>query len=87
MPFFSTYGVSFGPLGLGYMTTRVFDSGWIEYFGGQGLYWILFNLGKVNQWFQYNSLKVFLGFFVMWVIILLFFLIYYLNSLLFRAQH
>jgi len=65
----------------GYRTTRIFDSGWMEYFGVQGLYWVLFNLSKDNQWFQYNSLKVFLGFFVMWVIILLFFLIYYLNSL------
>jgi hypothetical protein len=26
-PFFSTYGVSFGPLGVGYMATRVFDTG------------------------------------------------------------
>nr|AQP29815.1 NADH dehydrogenase subunit 5 [Isognathotermes ugandensis] len=74
MPFFSTYGVSFSPLEMGYSMTSVFDSGWMEYFGGQGLYWIFFNLGKVNQWFQYNSLKVFLGFFVMWVVILLFFL-------------
>nr|QXT44330.1 NADH dehydrogenase subunit 5 [Hoplognathotermes subterraneus] len=76
MPFFSTYGVSFLPLGLGYSATSVFDSGWMEYFGGQGMYWVLFNIGSVNQWFQYNSLKVFLGFFVMWVIILLFFLVY-----------
>nr|AIY61692.1 NADH dehydrogenase subunit 5 [Isognathotermes fungifaber] len=74
MPFFSTYGVSFIPLEMGYSMTSVFDSGWMEYFGGQGLYWIFFNLGKVNQWFQYNSLKVFLGFFVMWVVVLLFFL-------------
>nr|YP_009115118.1 NADH dehydrogenase subunit 5 [Neocapritermes taracua]AIZ68304.1 NADH dehydrogenase subunit 5 [Neocapritermes taracua] len=76
MPFFSTYGMSFCPLGVGYKATKVFDSGWMEYFGGQGLYWVLFNLGKVNQWFQYNNLKVFLGFFVMWVTILLFILIY-----------
>jgi hypothetical protein len=41
MPFFSTYGASFGPLEVGYRATRVFDSGWIEYFGGQGLYWVL----------------------------------------------
>jgi NADH-ubiquinone oxidoreductase chain 5 len=81
MPFFSTYGVSFGPLGIGYRATRVFDSGWMEYFGGQGLYLILFNLGRVNQWFQYNNLKVFLGFFVMWVVILLFVLNFCLNSL------
>jgi len=32
--FFSTCGVSFGPLGFGCKATRVFDSGWIEYFGG-----------------------------------------------------
>nr|YP_009350163.1 NADH dehydrogenase subunit 5 [Nasutitermes longirostris]AQP26441.1 NADH dehydrogenase subunit 5 [Nasutitermes longirostris]AQP30017.1 NADH dehydrogenase subunit 5 [Nasutitermes longirostris] len=76
MPFFSTYGVSFGPLGVGYSATSVFDSGWMEFFGGQGLYWVLFNLGKVNQWFQYNNLKVFLGFFVMWVVILLFVVIF-----------
>jgi len=39
-PFFfpSTYGVSFGPLEIGYRATRVFVSGWIEYFGGQGIY-------------------------------------------------
>jgi hypothetical protein len=53
----------------------------MEFFGGQGLYWVLFNLGKVNQWFQYNNLKVFLGFFVMWIVILLFVLVFYLNSL------
>nr|URH16926.1 NADH dehydrogenase subunit 5 [Microcerotermes papuanus] len=76
MPFFSTYGVSFGPLGLGYKATKVFDSGWMEYFGGQGMYWVLFNAGSINQWFQYNNLKVFLGFFVMWIVILLFVLIY-----------
>jgi len=34
MPFFSTYGVSFSPLGFGYRATRIFDSGWIQYFGG-----------------------------------------------------
>jgi len=36
--FFSTCGVSFGPLGVGYTATRIFDSGWMEYFGGQGIY-------------------------------------------------
>nr|AIY61952.1 NADH dehydrogenase subunit 5 [Caetetermes taquarussu] len=72
MPFFSTYGASFGPLMTGYSSTKVFDSGWMEYFGGQGLYWILFNLGSVNQWYQYNNLKVFLGFFVMWIVFMLF---------------
>jgi hypothetical protein len=27
MPFFSTYGVSYGPLEVGYRATRIFDSG------------------------------------------------------------
>nr|AQP29965.1 NADH dehydrogenase subunit 5 [Microtermes sp. 1 TB-2017] len=76
MPFLSTYGVSFWPLEVGYESTSVYDSGWMEYFGGQGVYWILFSFGSVNQWFQYNSLKVFLGVFVMWVVILLFVIIY-----------
>ena len=38
IPFFSTYGVSFGPLEVGYMATKVFHSGWIEYFGDQDIY-------------------------------------------------
>jgi NADH-ubiquinone oxidoreductase chain 5 len=58
MPFFSTYGVSFSPLDIRYRETRIFDNGWIEYFGGQGIYCVLFNLGRVIQWFQYNNLKV-----------------------------
>ena len=57
--FFPTYGVSFSPLEIGYKATKVYVSGWIEYFGGQGMYWVLFNLGRVNQWFQYNNLKVY----------------------------
>ena len=55
MPLFSIYVVSFGPLEVGYKTKRVFDSGWIEYFGGWGLYWVLFNLGKVNQTSKLND--------------------------------
>ena len=39
-----------------------FNSGCIEYFGGQGIYWVLFKLGRANQWFQYNNLQVFLDF-------------------------
>ena len=69
IPFFSTYAVSFSPLKVGYKATRVFDSGCMEYFGGQGLYWVLFNFDRVNQWFQCNNLKVFLGFFIMWIVI------------------
>nr|URH16451.1 NADH dehydrogenase subunit 5 [Kalotermitidae sp. A SH-2022a] len=72
MPYLSTYGVSFLPLLIGYSSLKASDLGWAERLGGQGVYWSLIYLGKVNQWWQYNSLKVFLMFFVMWVVILMF---------------
>jgi hypothetical protein len=84
MPYVSTYGIVYSPLFVGYSSCKVFDSGWRELFGGQGFYFLFVNLSRVNQWWQYNSLKVFLLFFVMWVIILIFIFCFYLNGL-FRA--
>nr|URX54351.1 NADH dehydrogenase subunit 5 [Cryptotermes cavifrons] len=75
MPYFSTYGVSFYPLSLGYCSLSVSDLGWAEHLGGQGTYWFLMYLGSVNQWWQYNSLSLFLMFFVMWAIVLMFILV------------
>nr|YP_005351198.1 NADH dehydrogenase subunit 5 [Periplaneta americana]ADD71933.1 NADH dehydrogenase subunit 5 [Periplaneta americana] len=75
MPYISTYGVSNMPLFLGYKSYSVFDSGWSEYFGGQGMYMLFMYMGKINQWWQYNNLKFFLMFFVMWIIIMMFMLI------------
>nr|URX52819.1 NADH dehydrogenase subunit 5 [Cryptotermes chacoensis] len=75
MPYFSTYGVSLHPLLLGYYSLSTSDLGWAERLGGQGLYWFLIYLGSINQWWQYNNLKLFLMFFVMWIIILMFIII------------
>nr|WCQ71420.1 NADH dehydrogenase subunit 5 [Hodotermopsis sjostedti] len=72
MPYISTYGITFNPLFIGYTSLKSFDYGWSELFGGQGLFWFFMNLSKVNQWWQYNSLKMFLLFFVLWVIVLFF---------------
>nr|URX53805.1 NADH dehydrogenase subunit 5 [Bifiditermes nr. madagascariensis]URX53818.1 NADH dehydrogenase subunit 5 [Bifiditermes nr. madagascariensis] len=72
MPYLSTYGVSLVPLLVGHSTLSVTDLGWAERLGGQGVYWSLMYLGSVNQWWQYNSLKMFLMFFVMWFIVLMF---------------
>nr|URX53688.1 NADH dehydrogenase subunit 5 [Bifiditermes nr. madagascariensis] len=71
MPYLSTYGVSLMPLLIGYSSLSVSDLGWAERLGGQGVYWSLIYLGSVNQWWQYNSLKVFLMFFVMWFVVLM----------------
>nr|YP_009250305.1 NADH dehydrogenase subunit 5 [Panchlora nivea]AMW91060.1 NADH dehydrogenase subunit 5 [Panchlora nivea] len=75
MPYISTYGVSFNPLIFGYNSLKSFDGGWNEMFGGQGLYMLLLNLSKVNQWWQYNNLKMFLIFFVMIIIVIMFLII------------
>nr|URX54468.1 NADH dehydrogenase subunit 5 [Glyptotermes sp. 17 AB-2022a] len=75
MPYFSTNGVSMPPLMLGYDSLSVSDLGWAERLGGQGIYWFLMNLSGVNQWWQYNNLKIFLMLFVMWFIVLMFMVI------------
>lgn len=75
IPYISTYGISNIPLFLGYKSYRVFDSGWREYFGGQGIYILFIYIGKINQWWQYNNLKFFLIFFVIWIVIMIFILI------------
>nr|YP_010946330.1 NADH dehydrogenase subunit 5 [Anisolampra panfilovi]WGO57048.1 NADH dehydrogenase subunit 5 [Anisolampra panfilovi] len=74
MPYLSTYGVSYKPLTLGYTSLKSFDGGWNEYFGGQGLYLLFMKLSKINQWWQFNNLKLFLMFFVMWFIMIMFML-------------
>nr|YP_010946486.1 NADH dehydrogenase subunit 5 [Cyrtonotula maculosa]WGO57204.1 NADH dehydrogenase subunit 5 [Cyrtonotula maculosa] len=77
MPYLSTYGVVYHPMIMGYNSLKSFDGGWNEYFGGQGLYKIFMILSKVNQWWQYNNLKLFLMFFVMWFIVIMLMLIMY----------
>jgi NADH-ubiquinone oxidoreductase chain 5 len=71
IPYFSTYGVSLFPLLLGYYSLKVSDFGWAERLGGHGVYWLLIYLSRVNQWWHYNNLKMFLMFFVIWVVVLI----------------
>jgi hypothetical protein len=53
--------------------------GWAERLGGQGIYWLLICISRVNQWWLYNNLRVFLMFFLL--VVVLIFIIIYLNSL------
>nr|YP_010946694.1 NADH dehydrogenase subunit 5 [Malaccina sinica]WGO57412.1 NADH dehydrogenase subunit 5 [Malaccina sinica] len=75
MPYIFTYGVSFFPLLVGYKCYKMFDSGWSEYFGGQGLFYVLLKLSEVNQWWQFNSLKLFLMLFFFWLILVVYLII------------
>nr|AVN67661.1 NADH dehydrogenase subunit 5 [Parcoblatta pensylvanica] len=74
MPYISTYGVSYYPLIVGYNSLKIFDGGWSEFFGGQGMYYLFMKLGSINQWWQYNNMKMFMLFFVMWILIIMFML-------------
>nr|WES82251.1 NADH dehydrogenase subunit 5 [Archotermopsis wroughtoni] len=76
MPYIFTYGVSFFPLSSGYLIIKCFDSGWSEFFGGQGIHWFFSFLASVNQWWQYSGLKAFMLFFVVWVNVLFFMLLF-----------
>nr|AVN67954.1 NADH dehydrogenase subunit 5 [Parcoblatta bolliana] len=74
MPYISTYGTSYYPLIVGYSSLKIFDGGWSEFFGGQGMYYLFMKMSNVNQWWQYNNLKMFMLFFVMWIVIIMFML-------------
>nr|YP_010946525.1 NADH dehydrogenase subunit 5 [Pseudothyrsocera sinensis]WGO57243.1 NADH dehydrogenase subunit 5 [Pseudothyrsocera sinensis] len=76
MPYIFTYGICYYPLIIGYNSLKSFDNGWNEYFGGQGLYYSFMKMSGINQWWQYNNLKMFMLFFVMWIIVIMFMLMY-----------
>nr|YP_010946304.1 NADH dehydrogenase subunit 5 [Allacta bimaculata]WGO57022.1 NADH dehydrogenase subunit 5 [Allacta bimaculata] len=66
MPYIFTYGISFYSLFIGYKLIKIFDLGWSEYFGGQGMMYTFMFFSKVNQLLQFNNLKVFMMFFIFW---------------------
>lgn len=76
IPYIFTYGISYYPLLIGYKSLRIFDGGWREYFGGQGIFSIFGIFSKINQWYQYNNLRAFIIFFIIWFIIIMIILLY-----------
>nr|UFP92432.1 NADH dehydrogenase subunit 5 [Gymnopternus bomiensis] len=76
MPYISTYGVIYYPLKLGGLVYKNMDQGWSEYFGSQNLYNNLVYYSKGTSFLQNNNLKIYLMFFVFWVIILIFMMVF-----------
>nr|AVN67859.1 NADH dehydrogenase subunit 5 [Therea olegrandjeani] len=68
MPYIFTYGVSNHPMMFGYNSSKVFDNGWSEYFGGQGMFMLFMYISKMNQWLQMNEYKSYFMFFLMWLV-------------------
>nr|UFZ13119.1 NADH dehydrogenase subunit 5 [Protohermes xanthodes] len=75
MPIISTKFISYYFLKLGYVIIKSVDQGWSEMFGGQGMYNFMKSYSQVNQYLQFNNLKIFLLSFVVWIIILMVFMI------------
>lgn len=85
IPTISTLGIIYYPLSSGFKVLKRFDQGWSEFFGGQIIYESIINNSVYIQSFQNNNLKIYLISFIFWIIILLFLLFFYLNSLYNRA--
>uniref|UniRef100_A0AAU7BAV1 NADH-ubiquinone oxidoreductase chain 5 n=1 Tax=Ceuthophilus sp. TaxID=3073481 RepID=A0AAU7BAV1_9ORTH len=71
MPYISTYGMNYTPLYLGNKFFKVFDQGWSEEFGGQEIYNTSKDLSSYVQWWQNNSLSIYLLSFMIWVVMML----------------
>nr|QLM01549.1 NADH dehydrogenase subunit 5 [Palaemon varians] len=67
LPFLSTLGVGPKWLKMGAFYHQVSDSGWSEYYGGQGIYTSLSDLSKKLQIIQENSIKVYLLMMLIWM--------------------
>nr|YP_009467390.1 NADH dehydrogenase subunit 5 [Varuna yui]AVA07559.1 NADH dehydrogenase subunit 5 [Varuna yui] len=72
MPFLSTKKISENSLIMGTKIEKLGDKGWFEYFGGQGLYYVLSKLFSLLNIMQLNSIKVFMKLFVVGMVIILF---------------
>nr|UGS80132.1 NADH dehydrogenase subunit 5 [Acantholachesilla sp. AcspLA] len=71
LPYLSTYTINLLVLKLGYLYLKIFDFGWLELFGGQGLYYILKNIS--SKILVLNSLNVFnyIFFFILFIMFIL----------------
>lgn len=79
IPIISTLGINYYPVYLGNLYTKIFDQGWIEYYGGQQLKLNLQFGSKFLQFLSINHLKIYFIMIVIWLGFVLIF--FYLNSL------
>nr|APX40662.1 NADH dehydrogenase subunit 5 [Mantura chrysanthemi] len=70
MPTLSTLGINFYPLYLGQIYVKVFDQGWIEYYGGRNLFNFIKNL-TFFQFLSSNHLKIYLLMLIIWLMFLM----------------
>nr|QXU76336.1 NADH dehydrogenase subunit 5 [Choroterpes yixingensis] len=71
MPVLSTAGLISKPLISGSAMIKSMDQGWSEHLGAQGIYYTFSKASAINQYWQSNSLKVFMMLFSLWIVLLL----------------
>nr|QRW36326.1 NADH dehydrogenase subunit 5 [Hydroporus despectus] len=71
LPNLSTFFINFTPLMMSFNLYKNFDQGWNEYLGGQGIYMNMKNNSMMFQFYQNNSMKIYLILMVFWLMILL----------------
>nr|ADO60572.1 NADH dehydrogenase subunit 5 [Elateroides dermestoides] len=71
MPILSTMGMNYYPVKIGVKIYKNLDQGWMEYFGGQNLFYMMIINSKFAQNIFLNSMKMFLLIFQIWIIYLL----------------
>nr|UZA66535.1 NADH dehydrogenase subunit 5 [Aromia bungii] len=67
MPVLSTLGVNYYPVWMGEIYTKVFDQGWLEYYGGKNLNYSLGKFSSFLQVFSGNHLKVYFMMMLIWI--------------------
>nr|QIV24803.1 NADH dehydrogenase subunit 5 [Xixuthrus sp. ANIC_25-067096] len=75
LPFISTLGVNFYPIFMGEVYSKIFDQGWLEYYGGRNLALSLQFSSRYLQIFSKNHLKLYFALMVLWVVFLLVFMV------------
>nr|QIV24712.1 NADH dehydrogenase subunit 5 [Eboraphyllus middletoni] len=70
LPMISTFGLNYYPIYLGEIYVKIFDQGWIEYYGGLGLSKSLIKFSLFLQLLSDNHLKIYFMMMVFWVIFL-----------------
>nr|YP_009528985.1 NADH dehydrogenase subunit 5 [Monolepta quadriguttata]YP_010164566.1 NADH dehydrogenase subunit 5 [Monolepta hieroglyphica]AST14985.1 NADH dehydrogenase subunit 5 [Monolepta quadriguttata]QRM91329.1 NADH dehydrogenase subunit 5 [Monolepta hieroglyphica]QUA05770.1 NADH dehydrogenase subunit 5 [Monolepta hieroglyphica]UFP05640.1 NADH dehydrogenase subunit 5 [Monolepta hieroglyphica] len=70
MPVLSTLGINYYPIYFGKIYTKLFDQGWLEYYGGLNLVNSLKNL-SIMQVLSLNHIKIYLMMLIFWLVFLL----------------
>nr|YP_009434369.1 NADH dehydrogenase subunit 5 [Athetis lepigone]ATE89012.1 NADH dehydrogenase subunit 5 [Athetis lepigone]ATE89025.1 NADH dehydrogenase subunit 5 [Athetis lepigone]ATE89038.1 NADH dehydrogenase subunit 5 [Athetis lepigone]ATE89051.1 NADH dehydrogenase subunit 5 [Athetis lepigone]ATE89077.1 NADH dehydrogenase subunit 5 [Athetis lepigone] len=79
MPNLSTYGLSYYFLNFGQNLLKNIDLGWSEFYSGYGMMKILKKYSMFYSIYQMNNFKIYLFSFIIWMLMILFLLLLFIN--------